>query len=188
MVHLHRVARTHTPTSIESPLPLQSGVLIQGEDAYALIQDYALCPPSQRIQLRLLTPPYTTTMRNIVQEGGYRQLIEGRADEGSSVLLRVDGPQVATSFVRNAVAADGRRRGMTWNFTIEKVTSDEENLGIDVSEKSSKSRLEYFGVSQWVLNFVNENEARRFVRSWHRKVFSTNQDTSIEILNAELLY
>ena len=95
---------------------------------------------------------------------------------------------MATSFVRNAVAADGRRRGMTWNFTIEKVTSDEENLGIDVSEKSSKSRLEYFGVSQWVLNFVNENEARRFVRSWHRKVFSTNQDTSIEILNAELLY
>ena len=192
VVHLHRVARTHTPTSIESPLPLQPGVLVQGEDVYALLQDYALCPPSQRIQLRLLTPPYSSNIKAVFQDRGYTQLGEREAGKGRPVLIWCDGPQVTTYLVRNAINADGRHQGLAWNFTIEKVDTSQAVIddegGFDISENEKSSRLGFQrpSTSKWILFFKDENEARRFVRSWHQKSLLFDQKDNPRMVYTKL--
>lgn len=194
VVHLHRVARTHTPTSIESPLPIQPGAIVEGEDAYALLQDYALCPPSQRLQLRLMYPSYTSGTKAILLERGYPQLLKGENKTGRSLLFGVDGQHLTTTMIRNAIAADGRQKGLAWNISVEKLDNSNSAGGGGEDLVSS----EYDGgaelVSQqiipprWILVFKDENEARRFMRDWHRRPFSLTHGSGSKLVHLDFLW
>lgn len=107
VVHLHRIARTHTPTSIESPLPIQLGIVEEGEDPYALLQDYALCSPSQRLRLKVMYLSYTSGTKAVLPDRGCPQLMRGEDKTGRSLLFRIDGQHVTTAMIRNTIAADG---------------------------------------------------------------------------------
>lgn len=194
VIHLHRVARTHTPTSVESPLPIQPGVILEGEDVYTLLQDYALCPPSQRLQLRLMYPSYTSSMK--LQERGYSQLLEGDDGTGRSVLFMVVGQQVTTHMVRNTIAADGRQRGLAWNVSVEKLNTshsaqdkspESDNNDSDGSAGAELEPQRYVA-PRWILVFKDENEARRFIRAWHRRPFPFRQGDGPRLVRAEFLW
>ena len=194
VIRLHRIAKTHTPTSIESPLPLQPGVVIEGEDAYTLLQDYTLCPPSQRIQLRLLFPSYTASIKQILDRRGYYPLLRKTVKTGRSVLFSVDGQRLPTSVVKQTVAADGRDRGLAWEISIDRLdTSIVAADGFEDSTSTEKEELVELGArhhapSRWVISFSSENEARRFIRAWHRRPFPSVRGDDPALVQAEFIW
>lgn len=194
VVRLHRIARTHTPTSIESPLPLQPGVVIEGEDAYKLLQDYSLCPPSQRIQLKLLFPSYSASIKQVLDQRGYRPLFGETNKTGRSVLFSVEGQHLPTSVIKNTVAADGRDRGLAWNVSIDKLdTSAAAADGFEHSTSTETAEFAELGARhhapfRWVMSFSNENEARRFIRAWHRRPFPSARGDNPALVQAEFIW
>ena len=196
VIGLHRIAGTYTPTSIESPIPLREGAIVEGEDIHALLRNYALCPPSQRIQLRMVKPPYVAETRSIVQSGGYRQLVQGNYKNGRSVLFWIDGDQLTASMIKTTVAADGRFRGLAWNVSVEKVEVTQAPLG-EVEEQALDTGLNHSitdvevgrpSPTRWILTFKDETEARRFIRTWHRKPFTFGKEASRRIVHTEFLW
>ncbi|KAF6221738.1 hypothetical protein HO133_001706 [Letharia lupina] len=194
VIRLHRIAKTHTPTSVESPLPLQPGVVIEGEDAYTLLQDYSLCPPSQRIQLRLLFPSYSARIKQVLDQRGYRPLLGETNKTGRSVLFSVDGQQLPTSVIRNTVAADGRDRGLAWDISIDRLdTSRSAADGFEGSTSTETDEYAELGArrhtpARWVMSFPNENEARRFIRAWHRRPFPLARADDPALVQAEFIW
>ena len=194
VIRLHRIAKTHTPTSIESPLPLQPGVVIEGEDVYTLLQDYSLCPPSQRIQLRLLFPSYSARIKQVLDQRGYRPLLGETNKTGRSVLFSVDGQQLPTSVIRNTIAADGRDRGLAWDISIDRLdTSRSAADGFEGSTSTETDEFAELGArrhtpARWVMSFSNENEARRFIRAWHRRPFPPARADDPALVQAEFIW
>lgn len=196
LVRLHRAARTYIPTSIEAPLPVRKGAIIEGEDVRAMLQDYALCPPSQRIQLRMVYPPYAAETRSVIQAGGYRQLVDGESKIGRSVLFWIDGHNLTTSMIKNTLAADGRDRGLAWEVWIDKVNTP--HLPADEEQEEDFHDRDYdAGVdigfarhapTRWILSFSDEAEARRFRRTWHRQPFPVGKDGGKKLAHAEFLW
>lgn len=194
VIRLHQIAKTHTPTSVESPLPLQPGVIIEGEDAYTLLQDYSLCPPSQRIQLRLPFTSYSAGIKQVLDQRGYLPLLGERNKTGRSVLFSLDGQRLPTSVIRNTVAADGRDRGLAWDISIDRLdTSIVASDGFEESTSTEQVGLAELGArhhaqSRWVMSFSNENEARRFIRAWHRRPFPSVHGDEPAFVQAEFLW
>ena len=193
VLHLHRVAKTYTPTSIESPLPIESGTVIGGKDAHAMLQDYALCPPSQDIQLKLLSSQYDPRTKQLLDQRGYRQLVGVNDKRGRSVLFRVEGQQLTTSVIRDTMAADGRERGLAWGISIEKVdTSAAMTFNGDCHgqeyDRAPELRTQRSGASRYILSFADENHARSFIRAWHRRPFPTARGEGPALVHAELMW
>ena len=193
VVHTHRLATTHTPTSLESPMAPPKGMIIEGDDVHALLQNYALAPPSQKISLKVLFPPYPAGVKRLIDDGGYLQLVMPEEKAGRAVLFWVSGHQPHTNVVREAIALDGRDRGMEWALlkgrkSVEKVDGspkpwDTEGLEearseeIEGGEDLGSARQAY---PRWIITFEDENEARRFVRAWHRRPFNISRDPSLQ--------
>ena len=194
VIRLHQVAKTHTPTSIESPLPLQPGVVVQGEDAYSLLQDYSLCPPSQSIQLRLLPRKHSARIEQALDQRGYRPLLEQTYKTGRSVLFWVDGQQLTTSAIKHIVGADGRDRGLAWDISIQRLdTSIIAANGFEDSTTIEPDKIADFGARRhvpfrWVMSFSNENEARRFIRAWHRRKLPSAPGDNPALVQAEFIW
>lgn len=165
--------------------------MVEGEDAYALLQDYTLCPPSQKLQLKLMYPSYTPGTTAVLQGRGYPQLVDGEDKIGRSVLFKVDGQQVTTTMIRNTIAADGRQRGLAWNVSIEKLDTSsvevEDHASSDYDE-SAELRPQRHVPPRWILTFEDENEARRLIRIWHRKPFPLARGDGPRLVHAELLW
>jgi len=195
VLRLHRTAQTYTPTSIESPLPLQPCVLVEGEDVHSLLQDYALCPPSQYLQLSFLDPPYASRMARLLQQRGYPQLTQGKDKTGRSVLFWVDGyPQPTTGTIRSFISADGQDRGMHWDVSIEKLEpprlpeDEPDQYHKAESAESAEVKPERRTEKRWMLSFSDENEARRFVRVWHRRAIPSARGEESLVIQAEILW
>ena len=188
------MATTYTPTSVESTLPLQPGVAIEGEDAYALLQDYALLPPSHTMKLKLLYPSYSPFMKRLLDKRGYPQLVEGSDKADRSVLFWVDGQQLTTSVIKNTMAADGRERGLTWDLSIEKLaissppTDEIEDLKNFDYEGNAELRPQRSALPKWILSFAGQDEARSFVRAWHRRPFPMARGDGPRLVHAEFIW
>ena len=193
VLHLHRMAKTYTPASIESPLPLESGMIIEGEDADAILQDYALCPPSQDIQLKLLYPQYNHSTKRLLDQRGYRQLVKENNRTGRSVLFKVEGQQLTTSIVRDTMVADGRERGLAWGVSIEKIDNsiprpdDGDSQGLE-DNGSEELRTQRSNTLRWILSFTDESQARSFIRAWHRRGFPAARGDVPSLVHAELMW
>ena len=181
----HRMARTHTPTSITSPLPPTRGMLISGEDVHALLQDYALCPPSQTLSLRTLFSPYAHSIKRLLDHGGYDAIVHPHDKTAKAVLFWVEGYQPSTHALRDVIARDGSDRGLSWGVadgegSIEKLKIPAANVE-EPEDSSSMADLElrprkHAGLSRWILSFNDEAEARRFARCWHRRPYPMPSD------------
>lgn len=74
---------------------------------------------------------------------------------------------------------DGRDRGLAWALangekSIEKVEGllvPTEELERPFRGEGADSKLAQRVYPRWVISFTDENEARRFTRSWHRRHF-----------------
>ena len=169
------------------------GMIIEGDDVHALLQDYALCPPSQKISLKVLFPPYSAAVKRVVDQRGYAQLVQPEEKAERSVLFWVNGHQPTTNLVRNVIAQDGRDRGMEWVLlkgrkSVEKVDvppvpEDADDLNESTSEEAEGGqepgnvRRTY---PRWIIAFEDEDEARRFVRAWHRRPFPVSREPSLQ--------
>ena len=192
VLQLHRMAKTYTPVSIESPLPLESGMIIEGEDADAILQDYALCPPSQDIHFQLLCPPYNHATKRLLDQRGYRQLVKENDKTGRSVLFKVEGQQLTTSIVRDTMAADGRERGLAWGVSIERIDNSmpspvDGDQGLE-DNGSDKLRTQRSNPLRWILSFTKESQARSFIRAWHRRAFPAARGDAPSLVHAELMW
>ena len=193
VLHLHRVAKAYTPISIDSPLPLESGTVIAGKDAHAMLQDYALCPPSQNIQLKILYPQGDPSTKRLLDQGGYRQLVGGDDKRGRSVLFAVEGQVLTTSVIRHIMAADGRERGLAWDMSIEKVdnsaakTLDGDRHGLQY-DRTPELRPERSAALRFILSFADEDHARSFIRAWHRRPFPGAQGEGPGLVHTELMW
>lgn len=201
VVALHRISRTYTPTSVESPMSPPEGVVLEGKDVYAMIQNYSLCPPSQQISLKVIFPPYSSSMKRLLDQRGYPQTAKSENQTCNSVLFWTDGLQLTLHEVHKMIRQDGRYRGLTWNLksgnkSIEKVRNSSPDI-----EESGKSHLfqdteslqQRPSYPRYIITFVNENEARRFVRGWHRKPFPIYAEKfslgeSSPLIHAEILW
>lgn len=201
--HIHRIARTYTPRSLQSPIPPPPGMLIDGEDVHSLIQSYTLIPPGHNLRLTMVMRPLTPLVRQIVEHGGYN-LIASRPNRSEhEVLLSFDGEKQPTPYhIQTALGADGTARGRSWAFAggwPPKITEldmpgpwrgdSEDSGGIDDrdlvednynagSEHGSEGKGRYDGkrrkgVPKWIIAMESDAEAKRFARSWHRRPFPT---------------
>ncbi|MCJ1470917.1 hypothetical protein MMC07_009565 [Pseudocyphellaria aurata] len=178
-IAFHRIARAHTPTSLKSPIMPSQGISLEGVDARDIVQNYSLCPPSQKISLRVLFPPYSPNMKLLLSQHGYSQIISPDDKTGRAVLLWVHGYQPKSASISNMINRDGQDRGLAWALalgenSVEKVEcpispmEDPENPGSRDDADSPRTRSVY---PRWIISFTDENEARRFTRSWHRRPF-----------------
>ena len=174
-IRLHRLAEAYTPTSLESTvMPPVPGVPINGEDVYALLQDYALAPPTQRQYLRMVLPPYTGPVQTLVDNLGYPAIISPENKSGRSVLLWVNGYQPTTFGVHTMLAKDGQDRGLQWGpldgrgsiEALDPVVTEADGTHLPTVDGPKKAKKRF--LRRWIVAFEDENEARRFVRTWHR--------------------
>ena len=194
VLSLQRMAKTHTPTSIESPLAVQQGVIIHGDNIHDILRDYALCPPSQRMRLKLMYPYYSTGTRPLLHNRGYDQLVHGDGKTNGAVLFWVDGQQITSQVIRNTIAADGRERGLAWSVSIEKldtsvaIIDQAQDPGSVADEGDSNLKTHRHIPARWILSFADEAEARRFIRAWHRMPFPLTRGDGPRLVHAEMLW
>lgn len=194
---LHNLAQSRTPKSLHSPLTPSLGTILEGEYAHSFLQDYALCPPSQRISLTAMFAPFGNSVKPLIDHEGYPQLTIPTDRGGRAVLLWIDGQAPTTRVVRSAIDQDGRHRGLPWaieggsrrieTLNLPTAWSDESET-LDLAEPDVRGRSS----PRWMVSFINENEARRFVRAWHRRPFHLSDDLlrseDEPLVNAEMLW
>ncbi|CAO1598567.1 hypothetical protein XANCAGTX0491_002329 [Xanthoria calcicola] len=194
---LHRMSQDHTPTSLHSPLPPPPGTILEGEDIHHLLQDYALCPPSQRINILSMFAPFGATVRRLIEYQGYPQLTEPIDNTGRAVLFWVEGHYPTTNAVRAAIDQDGRDRGLQWGSQVrgryvEKLESSGESQEDSEYWETFEPVAQRRSLKRWIVRLGDENEARRFVRAWHRRPFPLLDDEvrgeKPPVVNAEFLW
>ena len=84
---------------------------------------------------------------------------------------------------------------MSWDVSIDRLDTSarspaeaEEKIDLgedtDVTEITPKQR----GPHRWVLTFSDENEARSFIRAWHKRELASAQPDEPRIVQAEFLW
>ncbi|KAI9848229.1 MAG: hypothetical protein M1838_000617 [Thelocarpon superellum] len=186
VMYLHRIARTYTPQSLESPLPPPPGYMIDGEDAHALLHSYNLVPPSQNLVLRLLTPPFPRHLQQLIHHGGYSRVKMRNCGADHTVLLYVTGAQLRTWSIQRMIEEDGRNnRNALWRLAGGTHGITEMNSPVfnePEAEEGEEDDMAYptsvRGQSRWLLEFEDRAEALRFVRAWHKRPFPLRRDST----------
>ena len=194
---LHIMSQDHTPTSLHSPLPPPPGTILEGEDLHTLLQDYTLCPPSQRISIVSKFAPFGANLRRLIEYQGYPQLTEPVDRTGRAVLFWMEGHNPTTNAVRDAIDQDGRERGLQWTSKVGRRRVEHLQLPSEAPEEpelleDSEPVAQRRAARRWLVELADENEARRFVRAWHRRPFPLPVDhvrgEKPPIVNAEFLW
>ena len=190
--HLHKLAQTHAPTSIESPMAPPKGMIVQGENIHDLLQDYTILPPSQKMSLIALFPPFSAGIQRLLDRRGYPELTTPKNKAGRCVLFWVEGYVPTMTQVQDLIQRDSLARGLAWALlegknSIQQLETDA-NLDSE-TDAEDRMRMErqlayaeikeqgFFAylprtLRRWTIAFQDENEARRFVRRWHMRPFS----------------
>ncbi|KAK1088891.1 hypothetical protein LTR33_000322 [Friedmanniomyces endolithicus] len=110
-----RMAASHTPSSMTSPIAVPPGYTIDGMDAHSAIQSFALVPASQDLDLRQLQPPLSPMMTSIVRNQGYNPLVSRSDRMAFEVRLTLDGPQIPANRIRYVLLETARDRSLAWS-------------------------------------------------------------------------
>ena len=164
-------------------------MFLNGEEVHKLLEDYALCPPSQKISLLGLFPPLGVALNRIVRYKGYPELTQPRDKTGKAVRFWVEGFVPTLEQIQGFIGRDGRHRGMAWALmdgkdSIQQIDPDgsrsneEDGTEHEHMEHEGKAFRDYVSRTKirWIIAFEDENEARRFVRRWHLRPFPTGSD------------
>lgn len=148
---MYTLAKTYTPTSIESPLPPGPGTIVDGEDVYLAVKRFSLVPTTQIFHMLVMPKPYSAFVKGLIRRGGYAQLVgesgvEGqiyeyhggvprKAGEGRVMLefYGGDAPGPTRTEIHEAIGIDGRTRGLAWRKggieAIRKIETESFRLG-----------------------------------------------------------
>jgi hypothetical protein len=206
-ITLHRLARSMKMME-DSGVPIPPGYLQDGEDPEKLLQGFSLVPAAGQVSLRILRKPYRPPVLRLLKEGGEAARITKESKAGEMVIFSVDIGHITQYELEEALKDDGRRRNLHWKLgreeagQIVKLTyNDHSNNQEEPGERTDDSievyrarkKEEYRKPSRYVISFRDRNEARRFVREWHRRPFPVKRqhrpgDEPIPIVNAEILW
>ncbi|KAI9832716.1 MAG: hypothetical protein M1826_001274 [Phylliscum demangeonii] len=209
--HLHALARKYTPRTFDSPLPPPPGYTVavdedgaeagREQDVHAALQAYTLMPPSQTLTLKVVHPPFTPAIQQVLAQGGYAAM-QTRARRSSSsssssspsppclVRFHLDGIQLPLSWVRTALEQDGKTNrifpwkfgpGNDWIGWIDEHSRSDTDEGREDKDAQGLSQqpgrhaparfLPPRSTDRWIISFQDRAEARRFVRVWHMRPF-----------------
>ncbi|TKA59755.1 hypothetical protein B0A55_11951 [Friedmanniomyces simplex] len=112
---ISRMAASHTPSSMTSPIPVPPGYTVDGMDAHSAIESFALVPASQTLDLRQLQPPLSPMLTSIVRNQGYTSLVRRSDRMPFEVRLTLEGPQIQASSIRHILLETASDRSMAWS-------------------------------------------------------------------------
>jgi hypothetical protein len=189
----------------DSGVPIPPGYLENGEDPMRLLQGFSLVPAHGRVSMRILRKPYKPSVIRLLKEGGDAARIAKESKAGEMVIFSVDIGHITQDELEEALKDDGRRRNLHWRLGREEESHivkltyghgrEEPGEGIEgpIEAYRARKKEEYRRPSRYVISFRDRNEARRFVREWHRRPFPLRRkhnpgDEPIPIVNAEILW
>jgi hypothetical protein len=203
---IHHLAARHTPRSVFSAVPPPPGVLENGEDLHALIQSYTLYPPSLKLPLNMVLQPYEPLLRAVVEQGGYRPIVDDREEKLHKVLLWIEGQEPHPFTLYNSIQKDGAEKGLIWGIAgaqkgIKRLAdlTDIQKFSRPSSEpdKQTEIRQEIIDrvYNRWIIEFETERMAKRFARAWHRRRLPIagdkgdwKDDFKVRMCNTEVLW
>ena len=160
-----------------------------------MLQDFTLCPPSHRLKLLYVYDFLSPGMRSLLDRGGYLRPSDGTSRVGRAVLFWVDGYSPTSREINAVIASDGRDRGMAWDVSISKLDGSNELAELphdhyleSAMEGYETNLLRRSSSQRWILTFVDESEARRFARAWHRRHLASPQHHESRTVHAEVLW
>ncbi|KAK0112132.1 hypothetical protein ONS96_001390 [Cadophora gregata f. sp. sojae] len=175
--------------------------LREGEDVDAILRNFTLVPAGGKLSLRLLRPPYSKGLQWMIDAGGPAPLVTRQEKAQNIILFSTDRGDIKNHEVENAIMDDGKRRNLHWKLAgakseaIVKLEMNAQSTGEDVDseEGNSRPKSRYRGPARYTISFKDSNEARRFVREWHRRPFPTDRspqpgDDTPPTVNAEILW
>jgi hypothetical protein len=185
-----------------SHIPPPPGFLKEGEDLDALLQAFTLVPSSQmHASIRKLRKPLKESILHLIADDSHHALASRRQRGDNMVLFFLDRGFVSSYDLRSMIGNDGRERNLHWNLrniddlTKSKSFPNEENIREGDADQGTepRQRMKTRQPSTFILFFKDNQEARRFVRTWHRTPLPVLQEPDISdqeppIVNAELLW
>lgn len=186
LIRLHYLARTHSPTSLTSPIPAPPGTLVDGEDTHHLRQIYAIFDPALDIKggnVRILTNIYKKEIQQLIAQQGYDLLVQGQDQKSGKgrVMLTLEHVPLTPRLLWERIMEDGHARGLYWSLAgdekaITRVEgslfsfSKQEENDDDKDEDEAIERARAANKTpKWLIDFTDRDEAKRFTRAWDRR-------------------
>lgn len=145
-----------------------------GEEPGMMIQNFSLVPSDGQLSIQMLAPPFSKGVQWMIDAGGPAPLV-GRQNKAQDIVLFTTdgrGGYIEKRTLARALADDGLRRNLHWRFAgdrDEAIVKLETNLLDETA--SGRRKTTYKGPARYTIAFKDSNEARRFVREWHRRPF-----------------
>lgn len=134
----------------------------------------------------------------MIAEGGHPSIAARKSKSEDMVLFSLDKGYVGIYDLRAALGRDGKERNLQWNLLpgdddivkLDGTKADTAEAEMEEQEIRSRKRRQ---PSRFIISFKDQQEARRFVRAWHRRPFPLAQERRPEdenppIVSAELLW
>jgi hypothetical protein len=163
-----------------------------------IVKSFTLVPGQSRLSMRLMNRPYKRNMIGILSEGGPQGIASRLSNKEGLVKFSVDLALTAYE-LRNAIGADGKSRNLHWDLSetspvvrVEQQPKDaalEEKLRLE----GLQSRTPHRGPAKYMVSFKDRDEARRFIREWHRRPYPVEREHDLgdeppPIVNVEMLW
>ncbi|KAI1265815.1 hypothetical protein F5Y18DRAFT_383552 [Xylariaceae sp. FL1019] len=198
MEHVWRLGKTYLPgahhkASHKTQQQLPEGLRFteQGADVAKLLKGFTLIPPSMTYHIK--EPKWNEERIMELGQGGIVDRIAERLRTKFLVMVRVDRGRLTLDTLRAAIQDDGVNRNLPWRIIdLEKgilpygqslVKANEayqpshnpDQSGEDVpeanhtDEEASEHDLQVRQYFRFIVPFMDNAEAQRFVRNWHRR-------------------
>lgn len=168
---LFQLSKMYRPNSLTSPIPPPPGFLIEGEDIHAAVEKFTLALPSDKLSMRTLLEPFSPYQQSLISNSGYKALCRDGPKPRKKVLVHVEGPMRGTVDIVNALVGDRDRRGWGWETVRDQPIRQlviPDMLHEEWRESRANSIRQNKRRNRWLVEFAVEDEAKRFVRAWHR--------------------
>lgn len=187
--YLDQTIRLHTLSKMrgidkENIIPPPPGYLRPGENLKTVLRGYSMVPGHTKLSLRMIQRPYQPALQRVLKHGGPVASASAYTKSDHMVLFYLSGANVTHYYLVNFLYQDGIRRNLEW-----KLAGGRNNVYKIKGSESEKRRTP----ERYVIPFKDQQEARRFVREWHRREFpmAKKKDDRGElppIVNAEIIW
>jgi len=198
---LHTLARTTAGSLEASKLPPPPGLLRQNEELSKMLNSFSLVPGPVPLEIGHVAQPYTEAMVQMLTAGGHYFLSRLQINGEGTVLFGVDAGLIGLEELEEAIDKDGQRRNMFWRLVEREAIVPmhrQSEMDADVKEAMGAepgAHTTYRRPARYILSFVDQQEARRFVRDWHKKPFPRDKshrrtagEEAPPIVNAQIMW
>lgn len=136
-------------------------------------------------------------MTRMLSEGGSHAISSRQSKGEGLVLFSLDLGIVRAHELRDMIGLDGKRRNLHWLLADDAITKiDGRKQDVEDNEAPDEAmnwKTMPRGPSKYMIAFKDRNEARRFVREWHRRPLPLQRepgpgDEAPPMVNAQILW